>query len=1309
MGDFLLKKKAKMPIQGIEAIRKGRSVMARKNITKILSGVCIVLCTVLFCTLNAHASGVTITVQKFTVSGSMGVEGVELIGFPGNQSVITDSSGYYSVEVEYGKTFSVKPAKPGYTFTPANRTYNSIDKVQPNQDYKATVMTYTVSGKVDNMAGVQLNGLPGNPATGADGSYSVIVNYDFECRIEPFKDGYEFTPSFFEIGPVHSNIVQNFSVSPIRITISGNLGTKGVEMTGLPTRVVSGDDGSYTVDVDYRWSGTVVPKKDGYAFEPTDTVYQNLTSDQLQDYGAKPQQFVISGTAGITGAKMEGLPGDVFTDSAGFYTTLVDYDFSGTVKPVLEGHSFKPASITYTKVTSNKENQDYKSSIETYVIKGKTGIAGVTMNGLPDNTVTVGPDGSYSVTVEYGFNGLVSPQKDGYDFQPSERDYSNVAQNYEQQDYLSSLKQYTVNGNAGEPGVALRGFPGKAVESDESGNFTVKVPHGWTGKITPSKNGMEFEPRMLDISNVTSDLDNENFQAKPIMFEISGTITSDKGKPVEGIVMFTDGSLNATTDARGKFTLSVPYNWTGSVMPNPEREGYSFQPQSYIYDVQKAVKRNITNANFKAIIQMFKITDVLEYGEGVPLSGVQITANPGDIKTVSKANGEFTIEVPYGWTGEYTLSKPGIEFNPKTVSFTTVTQNYYKNNPVESGTTPRIPTGGSTKPANGTTPGGTTPGGTTPGGTTPGGTTPGGTTPGGTTPGGTTPGGTTPGGVTPGGTTPGSIPGGTTPGGETKGTGTPTVEDMIKAEINRRLGAEKPTAESVTPQGEVIINDTFTNTDLLTVLDTLSSLSKIPIIYEDTISGNINCALDHVPFTKALEMVLASTPYYFKKIEGNPSYYLVCAGRITDQKFLQISETKRKRLDYIPATTAKNMLALPFRDYVQADTDPNGRLITITAPGTLLNTIMAQLETFDVKPSQVLLEARFVVMEKGDLLNLGVEWGWPTMQSGLASNDNKGGVLDLAGGTAWGIQVGYSPDASFTNSLDQILNLLKVNDEATIISRPTILAQDDKQARIRVLTEDYYILYAPGLADNYYSRQEMATIITGTVLTITPHIGDINDIVLDMAVEVSDSIPKSRESDLPKVTRRTTENILRVEDGGTVAISGLSENRVQKTEKKVPGLGNIPVLGDLLFTNRYNNNNSKEVAVFVTASIVHESNPMEMDFTKRSTPGTQAPVSAGNPSYQSINSMDAGMNTRNMPRSAQPRSAQPRAAQPQPSRTSSFDNNYNQNQDPFMGFPDAGNNMNYQQRPVRTSPEDDFRGQLRGSMMNQNQYNGGGF
>ncbi|MBN1973041.1 MAG: type II and III secretion system protein [Sedimentisphaerales bacterium] len=1239
--------------------------MARKNIIKILSGCCILICTVIFCSLSTHARDVEVTVQTFTISGSIGVEGVELQGFP--ESVTTDSSGDYYAIVEWDWSGTIKPVKPGYTFSPVSIPYMNVQEDKPNQDYKYNAITYTISGKVGNMADVELNGLPGSPRTKSDGSYSVLVEYGWSGQIEPIKEGFEFNPPFKEVNTIKSNITQNFTPDAIKIELTGNAGVKGVEMTGLPGKIITGEDGSYKVTVEYGWSGKVMPVKEGYTFEPADTLYSNLTADQSQMFEANAQQFEISGSAGMADVKMEGLPGEVYTDSSGYYSASVDFDFSGTIKPVREGYTFKPASITHTKVRENKANQDFKPSIETYVIKGRAGRSGVKMNGLPGDPVTTGPDGAYSVTVEYGASYEVAPELEGYSFNPPNRTYTSISQNYENDNYTPAIQEFTITGNVIEPGVTLRGFP-RTVTADESGNFTAQVPYNWSGKVTPVKNGYQFNPSILEFKNVVNDQVAQSFEVKVLTYTISGTLISDKRKPIEGITIISE-SGSTTTDDQGKFSFEVPYGWEGSIMPNPDQAGYTFNPQSYIYGEEKpAVKSNLPNQNFTAKIQMFKITDVLEPG-GKPMMGVDIIANPGDIKAKTDAKGEYTIEVPYGWTGEYIFKKPGYIFTPPSKSFTDVKSDFLMGEPVGTGgpDTTRQP-GETTRQPGETTrqPGETTrqPDETT------------------------------------------RQPDETTrqPDTTQKDPAFQALLDKI-AQLEKDIieGQQQPGVRRQPGTGEVLITDKFIEDDLLGVLDILSTKANIPIYYDPEVTGLVSCDLVQVPFSKALEMILANTPYYAKKNVEDPDfpYYLIAPGKTTDTLFHKISETKRVQLDYVPASTARELLSTNYRTYVMAVADdPNSRAVVVTAPTEILNRIVYELKNhIDVKPSQVLLETRIVVLEKGDLLNLGVEWGWPTVTAG-GLGASEGDLLELTGKTAWGIQLGYTPDAEFTNALNAVLNMLKVNDEAKIVSTPTLFATDNETARFQVLNEDYFMLYASGLETSLYSRQELEKIVTGTVLEITPHISDENDIMLKVAVEVSNTIAASR--DLPSVTRRQASSTLRVYDGGTVAIAGLSENTNQSTTKAVPGLSQIPLIGEL-FKNKYNDNASQEVAIFVTASIVRETSTTNMGFVQRNAAGPQMQMNNRNMINSSLNNRNNGMNNN--------------VSQPTSLRTPSMYENpayMNRETDPLMGLEDTGNlNNGFDQEPVRRtsrpriSERDEFNMQLNDSINNQNRFGSG--
>ena len=149
---------------------------------------------------------------------------------------------------------------------------------------------------------------------------------------------------------------------------------------------------------------------------------------------APTRTFTISGSTGLGGVEMQGLPGNVVTDSSGYYTAKVEHGFSGVVKPVKEGFKFEPSSMIYRRVVSNTDNQDYVAAVITFIISGTTRVGGVLMQGLPGTQVT-DENGYYQATVEYGWSGTVRPTKDGFTFFPPELSYSSVKRDQKKQNY----------------------------------------------------------------------------------------------------------------------------------------------------------------------------------------------------------------------------------------------------------------------------------------------------------------------------------------------------------------------------------------------------------------------------------------------------------------------------------------------------------------------------------------------------------------------------------------------------------------------------------------------------------------------------------------------------------------------------------------------------------------------------------------------------------------------------------------------------------------------------------------------------------
>jgi len=1217
--------------------------MASKNIGRILSGCAIALSIVLLWAADIGAQTFIPTRITYTISGSVGLPGVTMKGLP-DGAVVTDEKGDYSAKVVHLWSGEITPVKEGYTFEPASRPYNQLKSNQTGQNYVATPVTYTISGTA-GVPGVIMDGLPGNPVSDANGSYSAAVDFNWIGTVTPMKQGYKFTPGSRPYQNVRLNQTnQNFTAEVLKFTISGTTGVDGVVMQGLPGNPVTSGAGTYSVQVDWNWNGTVTPKKEGYVFDPPNKPYAPITSSlSNENYAATPLTYVISGTTGVPGVLMKGLPDNPVTDDKGYYKAVVQHGWSATITPMKDGYTFEPSSRPYAKITQEQTNQSYTATPIILSISGTTGVESVTMTGLPGEPVT-DVNGNYAAKVAYNWSGTVMPMKEGYRFTPASLAYEPVLVNRAKQDYIGQLITLQISGTAGVGKAVMEGLPNNPVAGPD-GSYLANVPWGWKGTVAPKLAGYDFEPPKKEYARVTSAATNESYTATLQKRVISGRINSDKG-PIEGALVLADkGGGPAMTNPNGEYQLSVDYGWSGKLTPS--KPGHTFTPVERTYPL---VTTNQTTQGYTGELIMLTISG------NTGIEGVRVTAT--DVSSVvTGADGKFQIKVPYGWSGTVTPEKESYTFEPASVPYTSVTTDIIEGKPVPP-TPPETTRVGPTPPET-TRVGPTPPETTRVGPTTPETTRVGPTPPETTRVGPTTPETTATdqektllqrefailqekmnqlilqlSGQTPGPNVPLTIVGPSVPGGKliVKGNG-PLVSavfvdtDLVDAlkELASKTGVEIHTDGTIKgrvtrqiPQVplaralEILLQGTgyavkevpnsylvytpitniFSETDLRIALQDIATAAQVVIIPDESVTGTINCELKAVPLDTALEMVLAGTGLVVKK---TPYYYLVSSSDPTSPGFATVSETRRLKMNYMDCDDAVALLAQSFQRYVKADVN----MVCVTAPPVLLERIVADLKRIDQPSRHVMLDARVVVMERGNLLNLGVEWGWPKIQAGFFGESDLHGGRRNAEAAAnqlpiaprsewpWGVEIGYSPDGTFTNALLLTLNLLSENGEADIVASPQVMGQDGKESQIRVMTEEYYMMTSPTAGYGFYSQSELEKIESGTVLTITPRIGDNNEISLNISVEVSDSIPQGRGSELPVVTRRTATNSVRIKDGGTVALAGLTENRRRLRAKSVPGLSNIPVIG-FLFKNNDSDKSTREIAVFITAHLIPE-------------------------------------------------------------------------------------------------------------------------
>ena len=285
--------------------------------------------------------------------------------------------------------------------------------------------------------------------------------------------------------------------------------------------------------------------------------------------------------------------------------------------------------------------------------------------------------------------------------------------------------------------------------------------------------------------------------------------------------------------------------------------------------------------------------------------------------------------------------------------------------------------------------------------------------------------------------------------------------------------------------------------------------------------------------------------------------------------------------------------------FVKADETQNA-LVMIADPETLqeMEKIVRQL---DVPRAQVLLEAVIVEVSGGINDALGIQWGidgTKTIRSSAASSDSgssvkssiTGHILDNAG-------IALGSLALRADNFGVLVSALSSKSNNNILSTPSMLTLDNEEAELIIgknipIKTGSYQTPSSGNSNNPFTTTERKDV--GLKLKITPHINEGNSLRLMLEQEVSSldvgttkQLLGSDSNDLLFNTRSLKTAVL-VDDGQTVVIGGLIEDIKSKSRKKVPLLGDIPILGNLF---RYNQSGDekKNLMLFIRPTIMRNS------------------------------------------------------------------------------------------------------------------------
>lgn len=263
---------------------------------------------------------------------------------------------------------------------------------------------------------------------------------------------------------------------------------------------------------------------------------------------------------------------------------------------------------------------------------------------------------------------------------------------------------------------------------------------------------------------------------------------------------------------------------------------------------------------------------------------------------------------------------------------------------------------------------------------------------------------------------------------------------------------------------------------------------------------------------------------------------------------------------------------------------PRGRLEVDLRTNTLLLTDTvsrlarwpAWLAVLDRPGRQVVIETRLAVVSRTKARQLGARWS-------LQRHDMTA-LVPLAAGGVDVSALTYGLIGVDGKTLDLELSALESDGEGEVIARPSVMTAEQQMARIASGQQiPYQETTHSGASTTRFVNAELS-------LEVTPAIAPDGEIALDLKLS-HDSPGEIQPSGARAIETNRLTTQVRLQDGQTLMLGGIFRTQVANSVSKVPGLGNIPLLG-YLFRRHVMREDKQELLIFVTPRLVADAAPV---------------------------------------------------------------------------------------------------------------------
>ncbi|MFC0227787.1 DNA uptake porin HofQ [Serratia aquatilis] len=382
----------------------------------------------------------------------------------------------------------------------------------------------------------------------------------------------------------------------------------------------------------------------------------------------------------------------------------------------------------------------------------------------------------------------------------------------------------------------------------------------------------------------------------------------------------------------------------------------------------------------------------------------------------------------------------------------------------------------------------------------------------------------------------------------------------------------------------------FHDTPVSLILQALAEYQQLNLVAGEGVDGNLTLRLDNVPWQQALAVVLRMGKLTMT-IEGNVMMISpepdeqeqqrrqqVLAQQVPLEN-LTITLQNAEASDIAQSLDSQRGKLLTERGSVVVDKRTNALLLRDTAQA--LAQMKSWVAEMDAPLEQVQLAAHIVTISSENLRELGVRWGLAAEEQPAKALRINNFSVDLPVENS-PVTAGFHLARISGRILDLELSALEQENEVEIIASPRLLTAHQQTASIKQGTE---IPYEVSSGASGATSVEFKEAVLG--MEVTPKILPNGRITLTL--QISQNMPgrsiKQGAGEALAIDKQEIKTQVTVKNGETIVLGGIFQRQSTHGADKVPGVGDVPLLGSL-FKHSSKQHKRRELVIFITPTLI---------------------------------------------------------------------------------------------------------------------------